>query len=72
MKQSAIAAVIERDLLRSNDSPLITTVQCFSCGHGMTTANQDFVVTVAVNGSTPAVQLIIQPAPSTVFARAMK
>jgi endogenous inhibitor of DNA gyrase (YacG/DUF329 family) len=36
MKQSAIAAVIERDLLRSNDSPLITTVQCFSCGHGMT------------------------------------
>jgi predicted nucleic acid-binding Zn ribbon protein len=36
MKQSAIAAVIERDLLRSDDSPLITTVQCFSCGYGMT------------------------------------
>ena len=36
MKQSAIAAVIERDLLRSDDIPSITTVQCFSCGHRMT------------------------------------
>ena len=36
MKQSAIAAVIERDLLRSDAIPSIRTVQCFSCGHGMT------------------------------------
>jgi hypothetical protein len=32
MKQSSIAAVIERDLLRSNDKPPSNTVACWSCG----------------------------------------
>jgi hypothetical protein len=36
MKQSDIAAVIERDLLRVDARPPNNTVQCFSCGYGMT------------------------------------
>ena len=36
MKQSEIAAVIERDLLRVDARPPSNTVQCFSCGYGMT------------------------------------
>jgi hypothetical protein len=36
MKQSAIAAVIERDLLRSDaGKPSTITVECFSCSHRM-------------------------------------
>jgi len=36
-KQSAIAAVIERDLLRSDNSqPAIDITKCFSCGYSMT------------------------------------
>jgi hypothetical protein len=35
MKQSDIAAVIERDLLRVDARPPNNTVQCFSCGYGM-------------------------------------
>jgi len=36
MKQSEIAAVIERDLLRVDARSPSNTVQCFSCGYGMT------------------------------------
>src|SRR5262249_46024917 len=37
MKQSAIAAAIERDLLRSDNSqPAIDITKCFSCGYSMT------------------------------------
>jgi hypothetical protein len=35
MKQAAIAAVIERDLLRREDSPTIDITKCFSCGYSM-------------------------------------
>jgi predicted nucleic acid-binding Zn ribbon protein len=33
MKQSAIAAVIERNLLRSDERPSINITKCFSCGY---------------------------------------
>ena len=33
MKQSAIAAVIERDLLRDDTQPATNIVACWSCGH---------------------------------------
>jgi predicted nucleic acid-binding Zn ribbon protein len=36
MKQAAIAAVIERDLLRDDARPSIDITKCFSCGHSMT------------------------------------
>jgi hypothetical protein len=35
MKQSAVAAAIERDLLRADVSPAIDITRCFSCGHSM-------------------------------------
>jgi hypothetical protein len=35
MRQSDIAAVIERDLLRSDSEQPTNTTKCFSCGYGM-------------------------------------
>ena len=35
MKQSAIARVIERDLLCADAGPSINTTKCFMCGYGM-------------------------------------
>jgi hypothetical protein len=35
MKQAAIAAVIERDLLRGESAPAIDITKCFSCGYSM-------------------------------------
>jgi hypothetical protein len=42
MKQSDVAAVIERDLLRVDVRPPNNTVQCFSCGYGMTCRGSRF------------------------------
>jgi predicted nucleic acid-binding Zn ribbon protein len=36
MKTAAIAAAIERDLLRADDAPSTNIVTCFSCGFSMT------------------------------------
>src|SRR3974390_1332294 len=36
MRQSEIAAVIERDLLRADARPVIDITKCFSCGYSMT------------------------------------
>ena len=42
MKRSAIAAVIERDLLRDDDVPSSDVARCFSCGHGMISRGNRF------------------------------